>query len=715
MRRANPAGVLAAALAAAICSVSGHAGADPFAAAYDRERRGAASDLETAVSNYTAIADDRAASTADRARARYRVGVCLRSLGRPDEARAAWRRVADEHPAESDLAELARVAMRRAVSGADRILISGSVLDPETNAVPNAFVVAGEWVFEPPAVAGADGAFVAQRKVAGRLPDGQRYVLVYAEHPRRPLAGMALGLVDSRESVRTNVTVRPTAEVDGRVADLNGMPVDAATISVTAVLRTPGGSIFVPFDHLAAPARSGPDGMYRVSGLVHGLAYTLRAEKAGYRAAAVRDYVPGETPRPASDLVLEPTGRSYVSGRVTGDDGQPVAGRVVAFAMPPDGRELGWGRIGPDGSYRISFLPETQLVVRAQSDQGYAPRMILGIPAGRSDVHFVLSHGRAIEREAEEGSPAPEIHGVAVNAPPFSMAHLRGQVVLAYFWDRSRLTAPLRELQAIHAMYRPAGLQVVCVHDPSGYLPEVVSLAVGERVGFPVLIDDYAPSAEDAASSLTQARYGARSGDVALIDRQGRLDQIVPFSVESFRTRIRPRLVRLLGERYVAVGGEGSGLDARDRVGQAAPEFAVSWWVRGESLNGGPVTLESLRGRTVVVRFASAYIEDSIRGEYPDEPGPVEQMARLFGPAGVAFVWILPASDDAEAQRLALRCARGIPIAVDADGATHRAYGIGGYAANVVVDESGVVRGATASISELFRMLKSHLAGGGRP
>jgi hypothetical protein len=288
-------------------------------------------------------------------------------------------------------------------------------------------------------------------------------------------------------------------------------------------------------------------------------------------------------------------------------------------------------------------------------------------------------------------------------------------VVLVYFWDRSRQSAPLRELQAIHAMYRPAGLQIVCVHDHSGYVPDLVPLVAGERVDFPVVIDDYAPSGVDGGSSWTMALYGAHAGDAALIDRQGRLDQIGEFSVASFRTRIRPRLVRLLSERFVEQARPGGALEARGLEGRAAPEFAVSRWVRGEPLNGGPVTLESLRGRTVVIRFGSAYIEDSIRSEYPDEPGPVEQMVRLFGASGVAFVWILPASDDAEAQRLALRCARGIPIAVDDDGATHRAYGAGGYSANVVVDESGVIRGATASASELFRMLKSLLSGSARP
>jgi hypothetical protein len=133
-------------------------------------------------------------------------------------------------------------------------------------------------------------------------------------------------------------------------------------------------------------------------------------------------------------------------------------------------------------------------------------------------------------------------------------------------------------------------------------------------------------------------------------------------------------------------------------------------WLRGDPPSGSPLSAEDLKGKVVVYHFSSAYLDASIKRQFPGEPGFLSQLARLFGAQGVRCVWILPADDGSEdAARLALETCTDLPIAVDRDGRMWKALGVMGYGGNVVVDRDGIMR-AVCPDQHVFKVLKGVLA-----
>lgn len=99
----------------------------------------------------------------------------------------------------------------------------------------------------------------------------------------------------------------------------------------------------------------------------------------------------------------------------------------------------------------------------------------------------------------------------------------------------------------------------------------------------------------------------------------------------------------------------------------ALPEFDMTRlrWLRGNPETGEAPDPRALKGQVVVYHFGSAYMESSLRAEFPGEPGILSVLLRLFGARGVTVVWVLSrdeAGDDAA--RLALQLYPDLPVAV---------------------------------------------------
>jgi hypothetical protein len=147
----------------------------------------------------------------------------------------------------------------------------------------------------------------------------------------------------------------------------------------------------------------------------------------------------------------------------------------------------------------------------------------------------------------------------------------------------------------------------------------------------------------------------------------------------------------------------------------AAFPFSLHW-LRGDPATGAALTREDLGHRVTVLHFRSAYLDASLRSQFPGEMGPLAHVAKWYGPKGVLCAWIVPAADDSdEAQRLALETYADIPIAVDREGKLWQALGVSGYGGNIVIDGKGMARGLCTD-QQLLRMVKAVLAGqqGGR-
>ena len=99
-------------------------------------------------------------------------------------------------------------------------------------------------------------------------------------------------------------------------------------------------------------------------------------------------------------------------------------------------------------------------------------------------------------------------------------------------------------------------------------------------------------------------------------------------------------------------------------VSQMGEFFNALRWIRGNPESGEPLRWEELKGRVVVVHFGSAYGEASLRGQYPNEPGMLSQLVKLYGDQGLACVWVVPEGEGkGDPAKVALELYPEVPIA----------------------------------------------------
>jgi thiol-disulfide isomerase/thioredoxin len=132
--------------------------------------------------------------------------------------------------------------------------------------------------------------------------------------------------------------------------------------------------------------------------------------------------------------------------------------------------------------------------------------------------------------------------------------------------------------------------------------------------------------------------------------------------------------------------------EGRALVGKPAPEWQGIRW-----LQGGPLTLASLRGKAVLLRFWSDECP------YCSRTAPVlSQLAHRYRADGLVVVGIHhPKSDEGKDPAYVLRSARAMgidfPVGTDRDWTTLRAYGVGTEfqrftSVSVLIDRAGVIR-----------------------
>ena len=688
----------------------GQAGTDPAETAYLRGydlEQGAGEPAKALALYEQAWAAARTNHPALAARAKFRIGVCQKQMGRWAAARETWIDLLNDSDLEPDLAAQARKEIHELLSRIERVSVHGRVLDPAGRPAAGAQVFVGEWSFEPPVETDSNGVFAAERKALDSESYGFRYCPVYAEDGTRRLAGVAVGRVVSNQFAEVPVRLETVSALAGTVVDTAGRPVADAEIEWRAFLpgETP---IYVPYERLIPPVRSGADGSFRVASIAAGLRIRVSARKEEYALRSPREVGTGEAAVAVPAIVLELPGRTAISGRIADEKGVPLAARVTARTMPPESRELATVRTGEDGRYRLTGLIEGRVAIRAEAlAAGYAWRGITGIPTGTDGADFALARQTPIEKQARVGEPAPEVAAENLNSTPLSLAASAEEAVLIAFWNRATAAEPPEILGRWQRAFGARGLRIWCLHDHTGYPEELMALIARRGLGYAVAIDRYAPAPDFARNSLTAARYGLGDGQVALIDRAGRLVMTGSPGEQNDRVRLETEFTRLVRPG----GGTGmnspAGRDLALREGAPPPPLNVSRWLRGESPDGGPANPADWRGRVVILHFASAYLETQLRRRLPGEMLLSERIFRLFEPRGAELLWILPdAENGPDAERLALQTAGEYPVAVDREGRTYRAYGVGTEPQNCVLDRRGRVAVRACSDSQLFRVVK---------
>ncbi len=103
-------------------------------------------------------------------------------------------------------------------------------------------------------------------------------------------------------------------------------------------------------------------------------------------------------------------------------------------------------------------------------------------------------------------------------------------------------------------------------------------------------------------------------------------------------------------------------------------------------LDGGTVSLESFRGRPVVLNFWSTWCVPCV-SEHP----VLQAAARGEGPDGIVFLGVLYGDEPERARRYLARAGSAYPTVVDPTGAVIVDYGVGGVPETFFVDRRGVI------------------------
>jgi hypothetical protein len=551
-----------------------------FALAYEQEMKG---QFDKAISEYReALSMAQGKDVALSSKLLYRVGVCEQRAGRVSEARAAWESLLKVSTPDGLMAPNAREAIKALDREADVFSVVGRVVLPgdgtnSRSGAQKAWVMAGEWGDEPPVMTDTNGRFNVERRSAGQLADGERYVLVYAEHQDLPLAGMAIVSQKAGEKVFAEIALEPTVLVTGRVMDRFGQPVANVRIRVTGI-KSEEEMIPLPFDRIMPPVFSDAQGIYVIEGLLPGLLYSVTVERDGYMMVNPIKVKPLPSvgsrmvpPQSVEPVVVYPLGEVSLKGRVVDDMGRGKSVALSVWTPPPVARQIAATNADDNGWFIFRDVRENLVSLRVMAD-GELAREVVGIKPMGQDLDIVLRKGSLSE-------------------------------------------------------------------------------------------------------SVPVAR--ASNGDIrGSAERRG---------VE------------------------------HSKPGVTASSEAYAWvkglrWLRGGRLDGGAIRADDLRGKVVVLRFSSAYMDESLSRQFPDEPRLLNQLQTKFGSGDMACAWILPAQDDSEnGRKVALGAGGDYPIAIDSSGAIWKQFGVSAQGGHAVINRQGVLR-YLCEAQNVFKAVKACLA-----
>ena len=263
-------------------------------------------------------------------------------------------------------------------------------------------------------------------------------------------------------------------------------------------------------------------GRYRVVGVPPRPQVQVWATTAGYakRYTESVEVTSGHVLR-IEDLVL-PLADSFIAGRVTDTEGQPLANVEIDCRIGTSDFKL--ARTDLHGTYTIEGIPAVDpLRVRVRHD-GYLRDWRRDVQAGseRVDFELVRETPPKLELVAELGEPAPE-PAVAtwLNTPPVKLSDLRGKAVLIHFWTRYSRPC-VRSMETLRSLRERYGdrLAIVAIHDRSASVAEVREFAKEKELSIPIGL--VKSTKDDGWAGETFRAYGVKALPATfLIDRKG--------------------------------------------------------------------------------------------------------------------------------------------------------------------------------------------------
>ena len=171
-----------------------------------------------------------------------------------------------------------------------------------------------------------------------------------------------------------------------------------------------------------------------------------------------------------------------------------------------------------------------RLIQGAQFDHAKKALQILLQHTERPVVKAFLSS--RLKRLDSVGTPAPAIQGTDIDGKPFSLADLKGKVVLVVFWASWCLpcSTEIESLKQVAESHRGQGLQIVGINldalQDDGQkletvMPNIRHFLLDHNVGWPTLINALGDRDYAKAYGVTEVPANvliARDGTIAHID-----------------------------------------------------------------------------------------------------------------------------------------------------------------------------------------------------
>jgi len=571
--------------------------------------------------------------------------------------------------------------------------LSGSVCDPGGVPLPEATV----WLIQPWAVhttaTGADGRFAF-----GGLTITPASAVAYK--PGYAVGGCT-GTLSPNLELRIRLETPDTLAL--RIIDRGFLPIPGARIKSMTV----SGQFTVPVEMLVEQGfpslRSGDDGALDIPMLPKGGFVQLVLSQYQYADARVA-YLPVRQER--QSIVL-PMGIK-LRGRVT-DGRQGVAGARVSVFRARTGQQVEYAEVltdpegfysarVPAGEYRVAVrhprfgMPEPVSALLTDSDEETVVDVALPLP-------------RVIEGSVAfaDGEPSP---GVSVllrvnntvydetytgEDGAFELRSAHAQFLLTVvpppgYWSKSLADIPVNMGEKTHAEISPVKL-------------EELPLIEGT-----VLAPERAPAANVLISSLdleyplwtitdAQGRFGIRLNHVPIEAKaRFRAEHAERFLDREFKINLKalkPAKVRLRpfepDQAHRPPETERNNLYAL--VGQPAPALGCGRW-----FNGPPVTIESLKGKVVVLTFWAGFDDSPFGVNRIEQLRALQQL--LQNAEDVAFVAVHDGSvAPDEARQFVQRAGIAFPVGLDEENfPTFEAYLVNFIPQTVLIDKTGILR-----------------------